>query len=714
MSHLVASALDKHGRGALAEAEQLYRSVLETEPDNPVALQGLGVTLRQTGRDSEALEFLRRATAADPHDAGAYDNLAGAQVALGKYAEAAQSYDAAIRLEPADSLLRINHGKALVKIDRHGEAVTAFARALELEPANTEAQLLRIVSELKLQRFSEALKTCTDILRTQPNFAAVLEARGRAFAGLNQHAEACADFKRALALDSSMAEARVSLAVSLFEMGLHHELLSVLDPIFASGGTNATSGAAWNLRGMAHDALGQTREAAEAYERSLQALPDWGDPLMGAIRISLRNADWSKLTAHGTHARRLIDKGEALSPFAIVYSQNDPILQRRCTERYMAHLYPPKTPMWHGGGYGHTRIRLAYASADFHDHPVGRLMNNVIQAHDRNRFELIGVSYGPDDQSALRKKIINGFDQFLNFAGESDENVARWLREREVDILVDLTGYTREGRPGIFAHRPVPIQVNWLGTPGTLGAPYFDYVIADSVLVPPELEESYSEKVVRLPHTFTPGDPSAAQDNDTGARSDEGLPPSGFVFAAFNTPAKITPSVFDVWMRLLARIKGSVLWLRSNQPFVMSNLRREAEARGIDPSRLIFAHARELSKHKARHKLADLFLDTFPYNGGSTTADALSAGLPVLSCLGRTHTSRMSASMLTSVGLSELVARSLEEYESRAVELAASPQDLGRIRAKLQGELSTSPLFNSRSFCRNLEELYSRLVPSPG
>ena len=713
----IALAFDKHANGALAEAEQLYRAIIETEPANPLALQGLGVVFRQTGRDPEALEFLRRATIADPLDAGAHDNLASVQAALGQHEEAVWSYDAAIRLSPVDSSLHQNRGKSLAQAGRHAEAVNAFTHAVELAPENTEAQLQRIVSELSLQRFSEALKNCTHILRAQPGFAAVLEARGRALAGLNRHPEACADFERSIAIDPAMTGARVGLAASLSALNLHREALNAVQQILAGNCSNATnlhSGAAWYLGGLAYDALSQTLEAAEAFEQSLQFIPNWGDPLIAVIRTHRLDVNWSKLASYETQALQLVAAGEAINPFAVLYSQNDPVLQRRCTESYMTRFYPPKTAMSRGSGYGHKRIRLAYASADFRDHPVGRLISSVIQVHDHTQFELIGVSYGPPDQSELRKKIISGFDRFLDSSGDSDEIIANWIREQEVDVLVDLTGYTREGRPGIFAHRPAPVQVNWLGTPGTLGAAYYDYVIADPILVSRELEASYSEKVIRLPYTNTPMDLTHSPAIDLKGRVDEGLPPAAFVFAAFNNVAKITPPVFDIWMRLLARCKGSVLWLRSDRPIAIGNIRREAEIRGIDPSRLVFARGTSFSKHIARHKLADLFLDTFPYGGCSTTVDAISGGLPVLSCIGGTYISRMSASILSCLGLSELIAQSLEEYEDQAINLATSPTALDRVRTKLSGDLSKVPPFDIRRFCRDLEELYCNIAPSAG
>ncbi len=356
------------------------------------------------------------------------------------------------------------------------------------------------------------------------------------------------------------------------------------------------------------------------------------------------------------------------------------------------------------------RIRIAYVSSDLSDHPVGRLLCSLIEHHDHARFEVIAVALGTDSQaSVVGSRLRAAFDVYHEAARLDDASVAALLRQSAVDIAIDLNGYTSGGRPAIFAQRAAPVQVNYLGYAGTLGAPYIDYLIADEIVIPPGAEEWYAERVVRLPHCYLPSDGRRAL-ADSPTRPQAGLPQQGLVWCAFTNHYKINPPVFDVWMRLLAAVPGSVLWLRAGHPVGTQNLRQEASARGIEPDRLIFAPPlTDMAEHLARQRLADLYLDTLPYNAHSTTCDALWAGLPVLTCAGRSFASRVAASALTAVGLPELITSSLAEYEQRALELAREPGRLQALRAHLERQRSTSPLFDCAGYARHLECAYARM-----
>jgi protein O-GlcNAc transferase len=378
--------------------------------------------------------------------------------------------------------------------------------------------------------------------------------------------------------------------------------------------------------------------------------------------------------------------------------------QKQCAAIFVADKYPPSPePIWNGETYAHARIRLAYLSAELRDHAVAQTIAGVFEHHDRTRFETIAISWGAQDNGPMRTRLADAFEHFIDVEGQSDREVARRLRELEVDIAVDLMGFTGECRPGILAWRPAPIHVNYLGFPGTMAAPYIDYMLADRVVIPENEQHHYSEKIVYLPDSYLPND-SRRPIPDFPTREQAGLPETGFVFASFNNSYKFTPELFDIWMGLLRAVPGSVLWLSAANPAAAQNLRRETEARGIDAARLVIAPYLSSSEdHIARIGLADLFLDTLPYNAHATAADALRVGLPVLTCQGTTFAGRVAASLLHATGVPELITDSLESYEALGLRLACEPSLLAALKAKLVANRSTQPFFDTARFTRNLE-----------
>ena len=365
------------------------------------------------------------------------------------------------------------------------------------------------------------------------------------------------------------------------------------------------------------------------------------------------------------------------------------------------------TKLWQGERYRHKKIRVAYISPDLREHPVGHLMAGVFEHHDKSRFETIAISLGIDDSSRLRARMLNAFDRFIDVRMMSSLQVAQLIRELEVDILVDLGGYTSDTRTDILSYRPAPAQVNYLGYPGTMGVAYYDYILADRYVIPMDQQQYYSENVVYLPDSYLPTDSSVKISDRTPTRSECGLPENGFVFCSFSHDYKISPHVFDVWMRLLSQIAGSVLWLVSRNEISQRNLRSEAEKRGVDGSRLIFAERVPLVEdHLARYRQANLFLDTHPYNAHTTAADALMSGLPVVTYMGNAFPARVAGSLLHAVGLPELIAYSLEQYEQIALHLATTPALLEDLKSRLIANKDTCPLLDTETFCRNLESAY--------
>jgi protein O-GlcNAc transferase len=386
-----------------------------------------------------------------------------------------------------------------------------------------------------------------------------------------------------------------------------------------------------------------------------------------------------------------------------------PEAQHQCAATYAADKVTASRALWRGERYAHDKIRVAYLSGDFREHPVAQVMAGMFEGHDRARFETTALSFGPNTGDHLRLRLVKAFDRFIDVEQMADHDVAVLVRELEVDIAVDLQGFTYGSRPGIFAARPAPAQVSHFGYAGTMSTPIIDYLIADHTVVPDEQRPFYTEKICRLPDCYWPNDATRRIADETPIRTAAGLPEAGFVFCSFNNNHKIAPDIFDIWMRLLREVVGSVLWLLAGNPAAVTNLRREAASRGVEPERLIFAARADPADHLGRHRLADLMLDNLPFNAHTTTVDALWAGLPVVTCLGDAFAARVAGSMLRAVGLPELVTDNLADYEALALGLARDPGRLAAVKAKLATNRLSYPLFDTARFTRHIERAYETM-----
>jgi predicted O-linked N-acetylglucosamine transferase (SPINDLY family) len=440
----------------------------------------------------------------------------------------------------------------------------------------------------------------------------------------------------------------------------------------------------------------------------LQIAPSHGLALNGLAQMATSLCDWDRMAALTPRLVNDIVHGRSLiQPFVLMGYTQDAALLRRCAENYVHRIAPRQPPLSDGKPYGHDRIRLAYLSADFHQHPTAQLMAELFERHDRGRFEVSAFAFGPDDNSAMRKRMVAAFDTFENVRGLSDLEVAKLLRSREIDIAVDLNGHTHEARPGVFSHHPAPVQVNYLVYPGTTGASFMDIVLADRIVLPVDQQAFFSEKIVHLPGCYQANDATRVVP-PAPSRDETGLPPDAFVFCCFNNSWKIAAPVFDIWMRLLQQLPDSVLWLLDSP--AADNLRAHARTRGVDANRLIFAPKTNPEAHLGRHQLADLFLDTLPYNAHTTCSDALWAGLPVLTCYGKAFHGRVAASLLKAIDMAELVATRPQDYEALALELAKNPALLKATREKLIRNRNTTALYDSEAFRKNIEAAYEAML----
>lgn len=620
----------------------------------------------------------------------------------GKSAEAAALCERLVGDDPGATAAWHVLGVARLTLGLTAQALDALDHALALDPVRAGVLSARAAALVALERFDDGLAACAVALAADPNNPMVLNAQGVALRRLGRPAEALAAYDAALALSAGFVDALCNRGGALSDLGRFDQALAAHDQACAAAPSHPQALA---NRAALLMLLGRPVEAALDLERVVALDPRHPRALGDLLHARRQVCDWRDDAAVLTAVRAELTAGRiAIGPFAALSAFDDPVLHRIAAGQAAPPAAP--APTW-SPRPPEERIRVAYLSADLHDHATTRLMVGVLEVHDRARFEIIALSYGPDLGGALRERIDATFDQRIDVRRMSDAAVAALARELGVDIVVDLKGYTQDGRPGILAHRAAPVQVGWLGYPGTLAAPYVDYVIADAVVLPPGAEGDWSEAVVRLP-LYQPNDALTAADA-APSRADAGLPNDAFVFACLNNPAKITPETFAAWMAILAGAPGAVLWLYEGSPGVATNLRGWAVEAGIDPDRLIFAAPAPHAQHLARQGLADLGLDTWPYGAHTTASDALRMGVPVLTLPGKSFASRVAASLLTALDLPELIAPDIAAYVAVAKRLAADRPGLDALKAKLDKGLRTSPVFDPAAFARRLEAAFVTL-----
>jgi protein O-GlcNAc transferase len=692
----------KHHEQALAS----YDRALAVRPDYAEALNNRGNALEDLKRYEEALASYDRALAIRPEYAEALNNRGNVLAALERREQALASFDKALAVSPGYVEALNNRGNLLSELERYGEALASYDKALKIKPGYADALYNRgnVLSELK--RHEEAVASYDQALALAPRYPAALDNRGNALLQLRRHEEAIASFDQALAVRPDYAGALNNRGTALKELKRYDEALASLDQALALAPDFAD--ALYN-RGNALKEMRRFDEALLSYDRARSIKADHVDAF-GFADAVLALCDWSRAEkVIGALTTEVVQGRATVTPFTLLGCTDDPALHLACARAFIKDKVPVlPDPLWNGDVFRHDKIRIAYLSADFHEHATAYLMAELFERHDRSRFEVMGISFGRDDRSEMRQRLVAAFDQFHDVRATSDRDAARLLRELEIDIAVDLKGYTLDARSEILSFRPAPIQVNYLGFPGTMGADFIDYIVADEIVLPIDQQPFYVEKIVHLPDCYQPNDSRRKIAEHAPSRAEAGLP-DGFVFACFNNNYKITAPVFDVWMRLLQKVPGSVLWLLRDSAGAENNLRAAATARGVDPARIVFARRAKLPEHLARHRLADLFLDTLPYNAHTTASDALWAGVPMVTCQGRAFAGRVAGSLLHAVGLAELVTQSLDDYEALALRLAADPSRLASLRTRLAQGRETGALFDANRMCRHIESAYTTM-----
>jgi predicted O-linked N-acetylglucosamine transferase (SPINDLY family) len=731
-----------HQQGKFAEAEGLYEDVLRQTPVHFDALHLLGVIALQSGKAQRGVELIKKAIAINPKVAAAHSNLGralnelkrptealvchnkaialdpkyadaynsrgNALVDLKRLKEALSNYDRAIALKPDYAMAYYNRGVAFMDLGRAEDALASYDKTIALNPQFAEAHNNRGNALIHLKRFEEALVSCDRAIALRPDYPEAYNTRGNAFRYLERKSEALSSYGSAIEIKPDYAEAYTNRGHLLADIKHREEALADYDKAVAF---KPDFTEAYARRGNVLAELNRVDEALMSYGRAMEIDPDY-DLLHGAwLHTKMRVCEWSDFDNQvALLAKKVERSAKAVPLFSFLALSDSLTLQRTAAEAWVAAAFPPDNSLpaiaKHPRG---SKIRLGYFSADFREHPVAALVAQLFERHDRARFDVIGFAMGPDTNDDMRKRLKRAFDKFIDIHPQSDRDVALLARNLRIDIAIDLTGFTADSRTKIFAMRAAPIQVNYLGYPGTMGADYMDYLIGDPTVIPESNRKHFTEKIVYLPNTYQANDLKRRIADKTFTRAATGLPQQGFVFCCFNNNHKIAPAMFDCWMRILKQVDGSVLWLLEDNATAARNLRQEAERRGVRGERIVFAERAPHAEHLARQRLADLFLDTLPYNAHTTASDALWAGVPVLTCTGDAFAGRVAASLLNAIGLPELITSEAQAYETLAVGYATNSAKLSEIRRKLAANRLTTPLFDTPLFIRHIEAAYATM-----
>ena len=683
---------------------------LKILPKNPLTLSALGNIYLHLKEYSSALEVYDKSIKIEPKFEEAWSNKANVLYELKRYEESLVHHDQALILKPDYVAAHSNKGNVLYELKRYEEALIHYDKALALQPDYAEAHYNKGNLLNQLRHYEEALIHYDKAIASKSDYHEAWTNKGTILYELKCYDKAIAHYDKALSYKSDYHEAWTNKGVALFEFKSYDEAIAHYDKALSYKSDYAE---AYSNKGNVFNELKRYDEAIAQYDKALILKPDIDWVYGSYIHAKMKMCCWKSFHEEiQTLSDKLLLHKKVSHPFPVLSLIDDAFLHKQSSEIYIKDKHPldpilgsiskplkPSKPR---------RIRIAYVSPDFQNHPVSFLTTELFEIHDRDRFEVFAFSLQKapiGDETRLRLR--NGFDRFIDLENMSDLEIARLARELEIDIAIDLTGHTHSARTGIFSYRAAPIQVNWLGYPGTIGADFIDYIVADKVMIPEIHQQFYTEKVAYLSNTYMVDNSKRIASSRIFTREECGLPEAAFVFCCFNNDYKFNPQVLDRFSRILLGVENSVFWISENNKYFKANITTEFENRGVDPSRIIFAKRLELmADHLARYALADLFLDTYPYSAHTTALDSLKVGVPVVTLMGQSFPSRGAASLLNAAGLPQLITTNQQDYETLAIKLAKTPQSLSIIKQKLSQNCLITPLFDTPVFAQGLEAAY--------
>jgi protein O-GlcNAc transferase len=689
------------------EAIAHHDIALSLQPGYAQGWTNKGNTLNELKRFDEAIAHHDRALSLKPDYVEAWSNKGNALKEIKRFDEAIAHYDKALSLNPDYAEAWTNKGNTLNELKRFDEAIAHHDRALSLKPDYVEAWSNKGNALKELKRYDEAITHYDKALSLNSDYAEAWSNKGTTLQELKYFDEAIAHYDKALSLNPGYVEGWSNKGNTLYKLKrfdeaiAHYDVALSLNPDYVEG---------WSNKGNLLRELKRYDEAIAHIEQVLSLKPTFDWLLGDLLHLNMIVGAWTSFSDSLMNiSKRIIENQKVIQPFCLITLSDDSYLHKKSSENYVKDKYLENLALGSIPKFSkNEKIRIGYFSADFRDHAVSILTAELFELHDKNRFEIIAFSFGADDKSPIRLRLSEAFNQFIDVGEMPDLEIAKLSRDLQIDIAVDLGGHTAGGRTGIFSYRAAPIQLSYIGYLGTMGASYYDYLLADKIIIPEDLQKFYSEKITYLP-SYQVNDRRRLISDRQFTRAELGLPEIGFVFCSFNNNYKILPSTFEGWIRILKAVDSSVLFLYVENKWAKTNLQDAFEAEGINSSRLVFASHMPKEENLARYRACDLFLDTFPYNAGTTASDALWAGVPVLTRMGQSFASRMATSLLNAIGLPELITNTQEEYEALAIELALNPQKLEEIKLKLANNRLTTPLFDTPLFAKNLEAAYLQM-----
>ena len=638
------------------------------------ALYYLGSSYLELANYSQAAVYFEKALQKQENFFEALHDLGTTQAHLGLQEAALDSYTKALSLRQDSPELYFNLARLQDDYCHFEQALQYYNQSIELSPHFVEAIANKAITLKELKRYQEAFDAYDLAIQLQPNYAEAWSNKGLAFSDLRRYQEALECYEQAIKLKPNYLDAWVNKSAVLH-------------------------------------ALKRYIQAIEAYQQVIKLNPDTNCIYGSLVHAKSTICDWSNYDQDVKYINQMINDGiSVIPPFAWLLLSNSEESNLKAAKLFTAHQYPERKNDIPFKSKGKSqKIKLGYYSHDFYNHATAFLMAEFFELHNKERFEIVAFSFSPNMHDEMQQRLVNAFDQFIDVNAMTDQQVAELSREMGIDIAIDLKGYTTNCRTGIFSYRAAPIQVNYLGYPASMGADYMDYLIADHIIIPKENQPFFTEKIAYLPNSYQVNDSKRKVSERIFTRAELGLPDNGFVYCCFNNNLKITPHVFDSWARILKQVPGSVLWLLEDNVLAKANLIQEAQSRGLSEDRIVFAGRLDLPEHLARHRLADLFIDTLPCNAHTTASDALWVGLPVLTTLGETFAGRVAASLLSAIDMPELITKNLDEYEALAIDLAGNPEKLKALKEKLKQKRFTTPLFNTQLSTNHIESAYIKM-----
>tara|TARA_B100000768_G_scaffold56888_1_gene55302 strand:+ start:682 stop:2736 length:2055 start_codon:yes stop_codon:yes gene_type:complete len=595
----------------------------------------------------------------------------------------------------------------LYNMQKYSEVLLKVQALIKIFPYEINLYNLQAAANAAVFKYDDAIKSYERIIKINPNFANAYFNIGVMFQAKNYLQKSVTSYKNAIFHDPNYADAYNNLGNVFKELGKLKDSMNAFEKAIRLKPNHAF---AYNNIGNLYAELGERKKSIKAFNKAISIIPDYESAIAAKLHQLSHICDWEEIEKNTSIINKIGTIKNPVTPHFILSLEDAPERHRIRSEiysktKYISNYLPERIIT----KIKSKRIRIAYISSDFKIHPVALLIAKVIELHNRNNFEIYGYSIGINKPDEMNKRLKKAFDKFEDVKSLTDKDIASKIQKDEIDILIDLNGFTDKSRPGIFAYKPSKVQINYLGYPGTMGSEFMDYIVADHILIPNGFEHFYTENIIRLPNSYMPTDNSRVISNQELTRKEFGLPDDGIVFCCFNNNYKISFNEFNIWMRILLKNKNSVLWLKNSNEWSKENIQRAAKGRGVDPLRIIFAEKFSMEKHLASYTLADIFIDTFSYNAHTTASEALWAGLPVITKVGKGFASRVAASLLNAVGLQELITSSEAQYENLILNLTKNPDNLTQIKQKLKQNLLSQPLFDTEKYTSHLEEAYKKV-----